>query len=285
MRPLPVENFVQRELLEPLRGKRVLIVGASGFCGRWLLETLYRFSTGLDTRISASFHDPKRAYESCHQFVDVYGAFKSKSYRFDYIAHCTLDGLGLDESRRYLAPGGKFLHLSSGAVCVNPKVSCTRPICETDPPCAMDGYGRMKWEQDVQAIDFAVIARLFSFIGPGLRRHTGREFLEANPIQVNNDGAVRSYLYAGDMAAWLWTLLIRGETGRIYNVGSSEPTAVTTFAVKCAEARKVAISCQPMTTGGTYYVPNTDRVASELGLRQTVGLTEAIERTLAWQKS
>ena len=108
------------------------------------------------------------------------------------------------------------------------------------------------------------------------------------PIRVNGDGTpCRSYLYAADLAIWLWTILVRGEAGRPYNVGSEAALSIGALARMVADMREpplaVQIAGSPVAGAlSARYVPSTQRGQAELGLRETVALHEALERTLAW---
>ena len=50
-------------------------------------------------------------------------------------------------------------------------------------------------------------------------------------IQISGDGTpLRSYLYAGDLAHWLWVMLFQAPNARAYNVGGSESLSITALA-------------------------------------------------------
>jgi nucleoside-diphosphate-sugar epimerase len=141
------------------------------------------------------------------------------------------------------------------------------------------------------------IARCFAFVGPylPLDSHLAigqflRAGLDGRTVQVLGDGTpVRSYMYASDLAAWLWTILVRGEHGRAYNVGSEEAISIADAARAVARASGgelgVTIGRAPAAGPPERYVPSTHRARTELGLRMTVDFDEALRRTLAWHRA
>jgi nucleoside-diphosphate-sugar epimerase len=156
----------------------------------------------------------------------------------------------------------KVLYISSGAVYEG----------QTD-------YAKKKRHWESQCVD---IARLFSFVGSHLNRHVVHDFIECakqgKPLEVWGDGStVRSYLYGSDLGDWLWKILLKGEG--VYNVGSAIPYTILETARIIADIIPAKIVVLGDRTPSSYYLPNTDR-AKELGCKETVGLEEAIRRTI-----
>lgn len=143
----------------------------------------------------------------------------------------------------------------------------------------------------------AKIARCFAFVGPHLPLDAHfaignfiRDALANKPIQINGDGTPqRSYLYAADLAIWLWTMLFRAPSARAYNVGSDQGLSIleTAQAVSAAVGSiPVLVSRKPVPGAEpSRYVPATNRIRQELSLAEIIPLAEALQRTLAWQRT
>jgi len=141
------------------------------------------------------------------------------------------------------------------------------------------------------------IARCFAFVGPylSLDIHYAignfiRDALKGGPIEVKGDGTpYRSYLYAADLAIWLWTILFRGESCLPYNVGSDRDVTIKQLADIVANTfepvRQVKINQKHVAGEPTErYVPSISRTSSSLGLRVHVDVEKAIKKSLIWQR-
>ena len=142
-----------------------------------------------------------------------------------------------------------------------------------------------------------VIARCFSFVGPHLPldHHFAignfiRDAMRGLPLRIKGNGTpLRSYLYASDLAVWLWTLLFRGSSGEAYNVGSDLGVSIADLARNVIETLNVDLEIQILgeTTPGvarSQYVPSIEKARERLGLSVTVDLRDAIRYTAQWHR-
>jgi dTDP-glucose 4,6-dehydratase len=169
-----------------------------------------------------------------------------------------------------------------------------------DPSLPASALGEGKRVAEFLCADFArkygtevAIARCFSFIGPHLQLDIHyaagnfiRDAVAGRPIRVTGDGTpYRSYLYAADLVAWLWTILLRGENGGVYNTGSRH-------AISIAELARLVAACAPKPVDviigkspdplrqADRYVPCTRRANEQLGLQEWTPVETAIRRTI-----
>ena len=138
------------------------------------------------------------------------------------------------------------------------------------------------------------IARCFAFVGPylPLDAHFAignfiRDALAGGPVNLSGDGTpFRSYLYAADLAAWLWTILSRGANARAYNVGSARGLQLWDIAHLVASncgGCEVSRGRDPQPgIAALRYVPDVSRARQELGLAEWTPLETAIQRTVRW---
>lgn len=197
----------------------------------------------------------------------------------------------------------RMLVTSSGAV-YGPQPAELSHIPESydgapDPMDPASGYGTGKRLVEqvcslTPEVD-TVIARCFSFVGPHLpldgRFAAGnflRDAIMGGPIAIQGDGrAVRSYLYAADLAIWLLNLLLKGQARRPYNVGSEAALTIRELAhlVSSTAGNAISVELRGEQAGAStpnIYVPNTRRIRAELAVDETIGLWDAVTRSLNW---
>jgi nucleoside-diphosphate-sugar epimerase len=147
---------------------------------------------------------------------------------------------------------------------------------------------RQQFELDV------INARIFALLGPllSLDIHFAagnfiRDAMAGRTVRVQGSGtAVRSYLYAADLTTWLWKMLLRAPGNATYNVGSEAGVAIAQLAERTAgllgDGGFEILGQADQGWNPGRYVPSTENIRKELGLRETVTLDEAILRTAMW---
>jgi nucleoside-diphosphate-sugar epimerase len=240
---------------------------------------------------------------------------------FDVIIHAATDVVAdstpeeifstcVDGTRRVLALAKKcfakqMLLVSSGAI-YGPLPPGMTHVPESylggpDPLKSGSAYGEGKRVSEwlaVQAADEKLsvkIARVFALVGPHLpldKHFAIGNFLGAamtgKDIIIKGDGTpYRSYLYAADMAAWLWAVLIRGESLKAYNVGSDESLSIVELADRICQLLN-SNSIISLGREATFiidaknYVPDVSRSRKKLELQLPLPLGDAIIRTAEW---
>ena len=200
----------------------------------------------------------------------------------------------------------KLLLTSSGAVYGRQPASLThvdeKYLGGPDPLDSASVYSEGKRISEqmcaLQSTDSAMeikIARCFAFVGPHLPLDTHfaignfiGDVLAGRPIRISGDGtARRSYLYASDLAIWLWTMLFRAPPLVAFNVGSSQDLSILELAQAVRQSlnssTEIYVAKKPVPgVDAARYVPSVNRAQEMLSLKETVNLREAIRRTAAW---
>jgi len=202
----------------------------------------------------------------------------------------------------------KFLLTSSGAVYGKQPATITHIpedyMGAPDPLDPNSAYGEGKRAAEllcsIYAKTFGIemkIARCFAFVGPYLPLDSHfaignfiRNAIMNKPIVVKGDGSpLRSYLYAADLAVWLWTILFLGKSGRAYNVGSSEIIAIAELAKDISQkvSPKVTVKFDQADTilsRNNNFIPSTAKAEKELNLRVLINRSDGINKTINWRK-
>jgi nucleoside-diphosphate-sugar epimerase len=261
---------------------------------------------------------------SLHLVTGDVCALTASGRRYDFVIHAATEASArlladhplemfstiLDGTRRTLefardCGARSFLLASSGAVYGSQPSHIThlREDYLSGPDCREVGsaYGEGKRAAELMSILYAKdhfdikIARCFAFVGPHLPLDSHfaignfiRDAIERRPITVGGDGTPkRSYLYAADLAIWLWTIFLRKSSATTYNVGSEQAFSIAELAHAVAAAinpeSKVIVSHAPdHKSPMRQYIPSTSLAQTDLGLRETFTLADSVKRTAAW---
>lgn len=307
----------------PIRGKKILVTGATGLIGTHLLATLALLKQ----------NDPMmEVYGSCHSkpeqhTVDIaeFGGIHlrwdgSTVDRYDVIIHAAgyaqpalftkspAKTLFVNTAMTYdllcndLRPGGRFLFISSSEVYSGLGGLVTETsIGTTTPSHSRSCYieGKRSGEAVVNAYRWdgvnAKSARLSLAYGPGTRKFDKRamsvfieQALMKREVRLQYSGREpRTFCYVSDAIEMLWNVLLHGQHN-VYNVGGESVTNMAGVAAHIANitGSDLIIPAEDTELPGAPQVVSMDltRYKNEFGKKKFVDLETGLRRTVAWQK-
>ena len=302
--------------LDNLNGKEIFLTGGTGFFGKSILDWLKKGYLP-ECRFTLLSRNPGDFLAHCPEFAEIKNisfvqgdirSFPFPEKKFDIVFHGAAPaviGLPAGEMRSIILDGSKrvlefakkckaerVMFVSSGAVYGRQPADCAR-VGETFVCAPVTEYGTAKLEAEKMCLSSGVdtvIARCFAFIGPRLNLDIHfaagnflRDCLKGEDIVIKGDGtAFRSYLYADDLVEWLFTIISKGRSGGIYNVGSPEAVSIRELAGEIASHFSPLPKIEVLGTAipgraPERYVPDVSKAESELGLAVKTSLSEAVE--------
>jgi len=168
----------------------ILITGSTGFVGKWMMKC-----------------KPKNIHAMNLGNVE-YNLGLWINYEWDAVVHLApiAPTLMIELTKR---DNARLLYASSGAV--------------YHPEYQDKEYreNKMRWEQECldSGID-VVIARLFTFMDSSKAWNAIFGAVRDGKVPRIAMDCTRSFMHGADMARWLWAILLKGESGQAYDVGS-----------------------------------------------------------------
>lgn len=316
-------TFFSEELSNLLAHCDIFLTGATGFFGKWLLNSLAiandRYSANV--QVTCLSRDPDGFFDKNPFFLNredirfIKGDVRSffiPTEKFDYVIHGATSSTGqsqdeelystiVDGTKRILKLNAKkLLYISSGGVYGSQPNGMTE-FSEDLQPKPQNFYGKSKLEAEKLCINSntpTVIVRPFAFLGPflPLNAHFAagnfiNDLLHKRKIIINSDGsAIRSYMYPSDLCEWLWKALIYGKSGNIFNIGSDHPVSILQLAERVnriagGPQSKILVKRDTCPDNNVNkYIPDIAKIRNRLGVEIKVSLDEAIRRTIEFYR-
>jgi len=247
--------------------------------------------------------------------VIIHAASKAspKEYLSQLVETADVNVLGTKKLLEYSAKEkvSKFVLISSGEIYGNPDPQ-NIPIPETyngnvDPIGPRATYQESKrfsetlcylyWK--ARRVD-TVIVRLFHTYGPRLSLNDGRvvpEFIRRalmnEKIELIDGGkAIRAFSYISDSIAGIFKVLLHGQSGQAYNVGSEEEINMKDLAEKIIRLTSSKSKVQIVPGAAIAHsiatpdrnTPSTKKLA-KLGYKNKISLEKGLSRLIAWYQN
>lgn len=305
-----------RRTLERMTGASILITGATGFFGRWVVELLLeakRLHVAPDLSIVIVSRKRDTVFGNKVKVIqkdvaDISG-WDTLGY-YNYVLHMANDqGDPVDSYRKNLkAMAGileyasdrsfRFLYTSSGIVYKPGSNTNEESVLDIAPipDAPKTAYKATKIVSEYMLMDQARIPqnctmtciRPFTFFGPYLPLERGYAIGEfvynaraRNDIPLMSIHTTRSYMYPTDLVKCLLAVLVRAGNGSIYNVGDTSPVNLEYVADVVARTFDVGINM--LSSGGySWYIPATNKIKNDFDIESTISLTEGMKRWKKW---
>ncbi|MDX1578745.1 MAG: NAD(P)-dependent oxidoreductase [Gemmatimonadota bacterium] len=300
-----------------LEGRRALVLGASGFIGRWVAAAL----EGAGARVTPVARD-REAAEAALTMAGVRAVPVTADLAdFDEAAAlvreggphvvCNLVGYGVDRSERDADVAQRLnaelparlaaLARENGAALVHAgsalEYGVADRVGETDEPRPTTDYGRTKLagtravEAEVDRGLRGTTARLFTVYGPG--EHPGRLLpclLDAaasgDPVELTEGRQARDFTYVADVAEGILRLAAAERPPAVVNLATGRLTTVRRFVELAArelrmEADRLRFGARPGRPEEMAHEPvPIARLEESTGWRPGVGIAEGVRRTV-----
>ncbi|MFH0942906.1 MAG: NAD-dependent epimerase/dehydratase family protein [Candidatus Beckwithbacteria bacterium] len=298
--------------LARLRGKTVILTGASGLIGTYFLASLRQLR---GVKLVAVIQSKPLQY--WRQLADFSGCQVvrgdltklitwQKLPKADYIIHTAgygqparflaepmqtlkLNTLAVFKLLEKLKPKGKFLYISSSEIYTRAEINHPRYVY-IEAKKAGEAICRT-----VQSQGTAVkICRLSLAYGPGTKKEDSRVLNQlivkglAGKVSLLDRGeAKRTYGYVTDSVSIMWQILLKGKK-LVYNVAGESQTTIYSLAKKISQYLKVPLVRGQKNKGvlGAPEIVKIDisQVKKEFNKLKFVSLSEGLKQTINWQR-